>query len=295
MTTNQLLEIVAKLSGVAFVVTSMVAMGLSLTVPMILQPLRRWTIVVGALAANFVVVPLVALGIAEGLSLDPQLRDGLIIFGLAAGAPFLPKLAQGANGDVAVAVGLMVVLMVATVIFLPLVLPWLLDGVSIGAWSIAKSLIVLMLVPLSIALAVRANWPDLATEYQPVLAKTSTVAVIVLVVVGLGLNVDNALDLVGTRGFIAIVGLVVVSCAVGWAVGGRDPGTRSVVALGTGQRNLSAALVVATQNFAGTQTLTFVLVGSVVSLLVLLPLAPLVGRMSGTGTPVTVTPAVPSP
>jgi predicted Na+-dependent transporter len=294
VTTTQLLEVIATLSGVAFVVTSMVAMGLSLTVPMIVEPLRRWTIVVGAIVANFVVVPLVALGIAEGLSLDPQLRDGLLIFGLAAGAPFLPKLAQGANGDVAVAVGLMVVLMVATVIFLPLVLPWLLDGVSIGAWSIAKSLVVLMLVPLSIALAVRANWPDLAAEYQPVLAKTSTVAVIVLVVVGLGLNVDNALDLVGTRGFVAIVGLVVVSCAVGWAVGGRDPGTRSVVALGTGQRNLSAALVVATQNFAGTQTLTFVLVGSVVSLLVLLPLAPLIGRLSGTGAPVTVAP-VPAP
>jgi predicted Na+-dependent transporter len=294
VTTTQLLEVIATLSGVAFVVTSMVAMGLSLTVPMIVEPLRRWTIVVGAIVANFVVVPLVALGIAEGLSLNPQLRDGLLIFGLAAGAPFLPKLAQGANGDVAVAVGLMVVLMVATVIFLPLVLPWLLDGVSIGAWSIAKSLVVLMLVPLSIALAVRANWPDLAAEYQPVLAKTSTVAVIVLVVVGLGLNVDNALDLVGTRGFVAIVGLVVVSCAVGWAVGGRDPGTRSVVALGTGQRNLSAALVVATQNFAGTQTLTFVLVGSVVSLLVLLPLAPLIGRLSGTGAPVTVAP-VPAP
>jgi predicted Na+-dependent transporter len=294
VTTTQLIEVIATLSGVAFVVTSMVAMGLSLTVPMIVEPLRRWTIVVGAIVANFVVVPLVALGIAEGLSLDPQLRDGLLIFGLAAGAPFLPKLAQGANGDVAVAVGLMVVLMVATVIFLPLVLPWLLDGVSIGAWSIAKSLVVLMLVPLSIALAVRANWPDLAAEYQPVLAKTSTVAVIVLVVVGLGLNVDNALDLVGTRGFVAIVGLVVVSCAVGWAVGGRDPGTRSVVALGTGQRNLSAALVVATQNFAGTQTLTFVLVGSVVSLLVLLPLAPLIGRLSGTGAPVTVAP-VPAP
>ncbi|TVR26420.1 MAG: bile acid:sodium symporter family protein [Ilumatobacter sp.] len=295
MTATQLLEIIAKLSGVAFVVTSMVAMGLSLTVPMILEPLRRWPIVVGALAVNFVVVPLAALGIAEGLSLDPQLRDGLLIIGLAAGAPFLPKLVQGANGDIAFAVGLMVVLMVATVIFLPLMLPWLLEGVSIGAWSIAKSLVVLMLVPLAIALAVRANWPDVAAEYQPLLAKTSSVAVIVLVVVALGLNVENALDLVGTRGFIAIVGLVVVSCAVGWAVGGRDPGTRSVVALGTGQRNLSAALVVATQNFPGTQTLTFVLVGSVVSLLVLLPSAPLIGRLSGTGTPITVTPAVPSP
>lgn len=138
------------------------------------------------------------------------------------------KLAQGAGGDVAFAVGLMVVLMVATVIVMPVALPWMLEGVSIGAWSIARSLVVLMLVPLAIALAVLAHWPDTAAEFQPVPAKTSTLAVILLV--------------------------VVASVAAGVAVGARDPGTRAVVALGTGQRNLSAALVVATQSFAGTET-----------------------------------------
>jgi predicted Na+-dependent transporter len=189
MTTGQFLETIAKLSGVAFVVSSMLAMGLNLTVPMIVNPLRRWVVVVPALVVNFVVVPLLAIGIAEALSLDQTLRDGLLIVALAAGAPFLPKLAEGAGGDVAFAVGFMVVLMVATVIVLPVALPWLLDGVSVSASSIATSLVVLMLVPLAIALAVRARWPESAAEYQPVLAKTSTVAVIVLLVVGLGLNV----------------------------------------------------------------------------------------------------------
>lgn len=289
MSTAQFFEAIATLSGVTFVVSSMVAMGLSLSVPMILGPLRRWPIVVAALVANFVAVPLVALGIAEALSLDPALRDGLLIVGLAAGAPFLPKLAQGAGGDVAFAVGLMVVLMVATVIVLPIALPLLLDGVSISAWSIARSLVVLMLVPLAIALAVRAHWPASAAEYQPVLAKISTSAVIVLVVVGLGLNVDNVADLVGTRGLAAIALLVIASVVAGGVVGGRDPGTRVVVALGTGQRNLSAALVVATQNFAGTETLTFVLVGAVMLLLLLLPSAALIGRVCGTAGAATVT------
>lgn len=282
MTTGQFFEALARLSGVTFVVSSMLAMGLGLTVPMILQPLRRWGIVVSALVANFVLVPLLAVGIAEALSLARPLRDGLLIVGMAAGAPFLPKLVQGAKGDLAFAVGLMVVLMVATVIVLPVALPWVLEGVSVDAWAIARSLVVLMLVPLAIALAVRAHWPETAAEYQPVLAKTSTVAVVVLVVVGLGLNVDNVVDLVGTRGLLAVVLLVVASVGVGLLVGGRNPEARVVVALGTGQRNLSAALVVATQSFAGTDTLTFVLVGSVVLLLVLLPSARLVGRICGT-------------
>lgn len=282
MTTGQFFEALARLSGVTFVVSSMLAMGFGLTVPMILQPLRRWGIVVSALVANFVLVPLLAVGIAEALSLARPLRDGLLIVGMAAGAPFLPKLVQGAKGDLAFAVGLMVVLMVATVIVLPVALPSVLEGVSVDAWAIARSLVVLMLVPLAIALAVRAHWPETAAEYQPVLAKTSTVAVVVLLVVGLGLNVDNVVDLVGTRGLLAVVLLVVASVGVGLLVGGRNPEARVVVALGTGQRNLSAALVVATQSFAGTDTLTFVLVGSVVLLFVLLPSARLVGRICGT-------------
>ena len=44
---------------------------------------------------------------------------GLLLLGLAAGAPFLPKLAQISKGNLAFAVGLMVLLMVITVGYLP--------------------------------------------------------------------------------------------------------------------------------------------------------------------------------
>ena len=43
-----------------FVVTTMLAMGLSLTVSQILAPLRQARLVVLALVANFVLVPLLA-------------------------------------------------------------------------------------------------------------------------------------------------------------------------------------------------------------------------------------------
>ena len=47
--------------------------------------------------------------------------------------------------------------------------------------------------------------------------------------------------------------------------------------LGTAQRNVSAALVVTAQNFGGTQTLPFVLVGAILLLLILLPTAKRLG------------------
>jgi hypothetical protein len=48
--------------------------------------------------------------------------------GPGGGAPFLPKLAQISKGNLAFAVGLMVLLMVITVGYLPIVLPLLLPG-----------------------------------------------------------------------------------------------------------------------------------------------------------------------
>ena len=50
----------------------------------------------------------------------------------------------------------MVVLMVITVGYMPLVLPLLLEGVSVNPASIARSLILLMLIPLAVGLALIA-------------------------------------------------------------------------------------------------------------------------------------------
>src|SRR5215467_1712238 len=132
-----------------FVLSSMLAMGLGLTVGQIIAPLRSLRLVVLSLVANFVVMPLVALVLGKLLRLDEPLGVGLLVLGAAAGAPFLPLLAQLAKGNLAFAVGLMVLLMVITVGFLPLALPLFLPGVSVNPAKIARSLILLMLVPLA--------------------------------------------------------------------------------------------------------------------------------------------------
>lgn len=49
MSVSEFLQVIAGLSGVLFVVTSMLAMGLSLTVPQIVEPLRNVRLVILAL------------------------------------------------------------------------------------------------------------------------------------------------------------------------------------------------------------------------------------------------------
>lgn len=277
MTISELLTVIAQVSGLLFIVTSMLAMGMSLTMPQIVGPLKNPRLVILALAANFVLVPLWAYLITVVLPLDQPLQIGLIVLATAAGAPFLPKLVQGAKGNIAFGVGLMVLLMVVTVFYLPVVLPLLLPGVSVNPWDIAKSLIALMLVPLALGMLFKSHSPDSAGHWQPFMNKTSSVSLLVLLVVGLGLNVSNIISLIGSWGLLALALLIVGSVLIGLLLGGRDPAIRSVMSLGTAQRNVSAAILVSAQNFAGTATLPYVLVGGVLLLLILLPIAKQMG------------------
>jgi BASS family bile acid:Na+ symporter len=204
----------------------------------------------------------------------------VILLGTAAGAPFIPKLVQGAKGNVAYAVGLMFLIMVVTIFYLPFILPLLLPGVEVNPWDIAKSLIVTMLVPLVIGMLIKSHSPDVADHWAPVMNKISSLSVLILLVVGLGMNVSNILNFIGTLGIGAMVLLILGSLAIGMLFGGRDPGIRSAMGLSTANRNGAAALLVATQNFSGTDTLPFVLVGVVLLLLILLPIAKRMGARS---------------
>lgn len=286
MTLAEFFGVIAQLSGLLFVVTSMLAMGLSLTMAQILQPLKNTRLVILALLANFVLVPLLAYTITLVIPLEQSLQIGLIVLATAAGAPFLPKLVQGAKGNVALGVGLMTLLMVVTIIYVPIILPLLLPGVEVNPWDIASSLIMTMLIPLALGLLIKSHSPEAAKHWQPVMNKISSLAILILLVVGLGLNVSNILSLIGSGGLLALLIFIFGSLVIGMVLGGRDPAVRSVMGLGTAQRNIAAAMVVAVKNFSGTDALTLILVASILLLLILLPTAKRLGGRDQAAAPV---------
>ena len=196
----ELLSKAATVAMLSFVVSSMLAMGAGLTVSGISEPLRNVRLVVLALLANFVLMPLGALALAKMLWLDEPFGLGLLLLGCAAGAPFLPKLAELAKGNLAFAVGAMVLLMVVTVGFLPVVLPLLIPGVAVDPWKIARSLVLLMLLPLAIGLALKARYGDLAARVKPALDWISNVSIILLVCLITAANIYKVLQVFGTRG-----------------------------------------------------------------------------------------------
>ena len=278
---TDVLTAIVKVSAIVFVLSSMLAMGLSLTIPQIIAPLKNLKLVILALVVNFVAVPLLVWGIQAVMSLDQDVYTGLLLLATAAGAPFLPKLAQTAKGDVAFSVGLMVLLMVVTIIYMPIVLPLLLSGVEINPWDIAKSLMLAMLLPLGIGLFMRARWSELSDDLQPHMASASSYSILVMLVGAIVLSWENIISLFGTGAIIAILVFLLVSLAIGYFAGGSDPATRSVMGLGTAQRNISAAMVVGAMNFSDSpNVLITVIAAALIGLVLLLPIGAELGKRS---------------
>lgn len=274
---NDILESLAMLSVLVFVISSMLSMGLSLTIKQIIEPLKNTRLVILALVANFVLVPLVAFIITIVLPLNEPAVIGLILLSTAAGAPFLPKLVEVAKGNIAFSVGLMVLLMVVTIVYLPLVLPLLLGDVEVNPWDIAQSLIIMMLIPLAIGLFIRARYEEAAAKIQPTFAMAANIGILVLAVLGLVLNFDSMIALVGSFGILAGIIFIVVALVIGYLLGGSDPGIKSVMGLGSGQRNISAALVVAAQNFDA-DVITYLMVLAIIGFIILFPAAGELGK-----------------
>lgn len=268
-----LLRRAVPIAMLCFVVSSMLAMGLNLTLRQILGPLRNVRLVSLTLAANFLLMPLGALGLARLLHLDQGYGVGLLILAAAAGAPFLPKLAAIAKGDQAAAVGLMVLLMVLTIAYMPLVLPVLLEGVSVDVMKIARSLVLLMLLPLAVGLVVNARYAPAAARLKAVLDRVSNVSLIALMALITIVNLSKVIDVFGTGGILAGVLFIAWGVVAGYLLGGPGRDTRRVLALGTAQRNIAAALVVGGQNFTDPKVVVMITVVALVGLLLLMSLS----------------------
>jgi len=273
----ELLDTLYNLMGLVFVLGTIISMGLSLTIKQITGSLRNGRFVIVALLANFIIPPIAALILIRVFSLDEPLAVGLLLVSLAAGAPGLPKTAVFAKVDTAAATGLMVLLVLVTIIVMPIALPLLLPEISVTFWDIASGLVYLILIPLAISLFVRARYPDMAESAQPHFAQASNLSLLILMILMVVLNFSNVIGLLGSGGLLASLILVILTTGGGYLLGSLGKADNWIQALGAGQRNIAAAMVVATMNF-GNEEVVMVVVYSLIVLAVLVPLALELGK-----------------
>ncbi len=259
------------LTVLVFVVSSVSGVGMSLNWRQIAVPLRQVRLISLSLLVNFVAVPVLAVGIARVLSLSEPQAVGLILLGSAAGAPFLPKLVEAAKGDVALSVGLMMVLMAASLICLPLTLPWLLPGVSVNSWKIARSLLITMILPLAFGLVLKQSYPTWAHRLRGPLNTVSLLTLVIALVLICAQQFAGLKYLIASSAIPACLALLVLSFSSGYVVGGHAESSRQVLGFGTAARNIPAALLIGAQNFEHPQVVLMIVLSALISVAVFVP------------------------
>jgi BASS family bile acid:Na+ symporter len=266
-----MLVTISRLALLTFLLTSMFGVGLSLTLRQIVEPLRSLKLVTAAILGNFVFVPLLAVGTAKVFRLNEPFAIGLLLLGVAPGAPFLPKLVELAKGDLALSVGLMALLMAGTVVVLPVALPLLSAGVEVSNWQIARPLLLLMVLPLSCGLLLRAYHEGWAARLRPGLGWASNVSLVIVTVLIVTLNLPSVLKVFGTGAIGAGILFTALAGLIGHVFGGPTIATRKVMVLATGLRNIAAALVVGEEDFRDPQVLVMLVVAALAGILLLIP------------------------
>ena len=270
---------VANVAIIVFAVSSMLSVGLAYRVSVIVGPLREARAVFRALVANFVLVPLLAVLIEHIIPLDPSLGLGLFLLAGSAGAPFLIKLASAARSDLALSATLLVLLVPVTVVFSPFYVPLAMAHPSLRSLSYARSsilaiglpLLSTLMLPILLGLVVKAVAPGWARRIVPIGGRVATVALVVVVVFIFGANFHDLIRMLKTGAVFAGILLIAGAFVMGYLLSRRE--RSAVLGLGTAQRNVAAAMVIASRDFNDPDILVMVTASVFVGLLLLFSIA----------------------
>jgi bile acid:Na+ symporter, BASS family len=276
-----ILQQFANLSVLIYIITTMLAMGLSFFPKQFLEPLKDKSLILKSLAANFILVPILAYIILLVIPLEQGLAIGLVLMATAAGSPFMLKLVQFMKADIAFAVGLMLILSIVTLIYMPLVLSILLPNISVNHISIAVSLLVLIFLPLISGTIIKSRYNGIAKIIQPTFNQISNIFIFVVVVLYLFLNYKDFLAVFGTGALIASLIFVLAAFLIGYLLGGPSQNTKPVLGLGTAMRNSSAAFVVALANFSSEyNVIAMIIVVYMLSIIIMMIISGEIGKRS---------------
>ena len=238
---------------VPLLVIIMFSMGLTLTAEDFKRVALRPVPVGLGVLLQFTIMPLAALAIGVALSLEPQLRAGLVLLGSCPGGTASNVIAYLARANVALSVTMTMVSSLAAVLLTPLI-TWALVGqsVPVAVGAMLASLAQIVLLPILAGVALNMFFRAQVIHIQPVLPYVATGAIVFIIAVIVALNHDD-LALVGPAILAAIALHNLVGLVGGYAVPlllKMDRTTCRTIAIEVGMQNSGLGVALALQYFS---------------------------------------------
>jgi BASS family bile acid:Na+ symporter len=240
-----LLNSTEQLLILAFVVTTMLSVGMHSHVSDFRALLGQRALLARTLVANFVVVPFVGVFLALLLPVQPHVAGALVLLACTPGGVSAIQFTTQVKGDETLAGGIVFLLSLLAVFLSPLLL-WLVlgrVGVSIPYGGSLLALLLYMVVPLLVGMLVLAKAPGAAAKLAKLLALLGIVAFIAFMVVT-GSKRQAAVGEIGWAAAGGMLLFIAVSMAVGWFLGGPAHGSRQILATATSMRNAALCLAI---------------------------------------------------
>jgi len=237
------LTILLKITVVIFMAGNLLDLGLRIDLPAALRGLRDVRFVTLSVLWAFVLCPALAYVLPMIIPLSPPYAMGLILLGLAPCAPLLPMLTDKARADLNYAASFMLLASAGTVIYMPIMVPLLVKGLTVSAWTVAKPMLVLVLIPLVIGIVIQVRSAATASLIQPFVKKATGIDTLLMLILVLIIYGKGFIGAIGTYAIGTQVIFFTVITAASYALGfGMPQRQKSVLSLGICTRNCGSAL-----------------------------------------------------
>jgi BASS family bile acid:Na+ symporter len=257
-----------------YVVSGMLALGLSQTVKQIIEPLKNARMTISAIVASYLILPLLATSIASLFGLDPTLRYGLVLLSMAAGAEVGPIFTAKSNANVSLAGGILAMSIAITIIYIPVMIGVFLPDVEVDVKYLVLKLVLTIGVPLLLGLFIRSRFEKAAHKAEKYLHLISRLFVVLLLLTLIGLYYKPFIGLFGTYTLLAGVIYIVVAFGIGYLLGWPERGSMLAMGYMHGARNASVAVIAATSAFSDQPNVMLMIATMVILMLgILIPVS----------------------
>lgn len=176
----------------------MFGMGLSLTISDFKKVVFYPKAMIIGLTSQLIILPMLGYLIATGLNLSPTTAIGVMLLAACPGGPTSNLLTHLAKGDLALSVSLTAVASLLTIITIPFIIQFAMtefanqgQEVSVDALTMIKQLLVVVLIPVSIGMWVKAKFSAFAEKMEkPV--KIASAIIFILVVIGVTYSIKDS-------------------------------------------------------------------------------------------------------
>lgn len=248
---QSIIPLVLKLS----ILLTVFAIGLNTRAVDVAYVLQRPRLLFRSLVAINVIMPVFAAGMAAAFNLKAPVEIALVALAVSPIPPLLPKKAVQAGGAASYAIGLLVVVAVLAIVFVPVSVHLLGAAfgkrADIGPLAVAAILAANVLAPIGAGILLSHFARGFAARIARPVSLTASILLALSMIPIAIMAMPPVFTLVGQGTILATLAFVLAGLAAGHLLGGPEPANRAVLALTASSRHPGVAGAIASANFPG--------------------------------------------